>query len=477
MSRINTNVGALIAQVQLQRSQRDLSSTLQRLSTGLRINRGADDPAGLIASETLRAEIAGIGQAIANSERASNVIATTEGALNEVAAMLISIEELVLEAANSGALSEDEIAANQLQVDSAVQSITRVANTTTFAGLYLLNGGLSYTTSGIDASKIADLNLHSVQFGTNSFVPVTVDVVTSAQKAGLEFRTSQVTSSISIQVKGSLGITDLSFTSGTNASAILFAINTVSDATGVEALFINSAVVTSGIILRSADYGSRAFVSVSALSGSGTFGLFNENGAASIDIGQDAQANVNGIMTQANGLHLTLQTLALDLELMIDETLGLGSTSFAVTGGGSKYQLGPDINSNQQVNIGIRSIAASSLGNSIVGFLSQIATGEAFSLVSGKARQASEITHEAIQQVSILRGRLGAFERNVLQTNINSLQVALENVTSSESQIRDADFAFETSQLTRAQILTQAGTSVLAMANQTPQSVLALLGR
>ena len=103
-------------------------------------------------------------------------------------------------------------------------------------------------------------------------------------------------------------------------------------------------------------------------------------------------------------------------------------------------------------------------------------TGGDYSLVSGQARQASDIIQESIRQVAMLRGRLGAFEKNTLQTNINSLQITLENMTASESKIRDADFAYETSQLTRAQILTQAGTSVLSVANQTPQSVLALLG-
>src|SRR5215210_3223022 len=125
MARINTNVASLVAQRGLNSSQKNLNETLQRLSSGLRINRGADDPAGLIASEGLRSEIAGINQAIDNSSRASNVIATAEGALSEVAALLLNVKDLVVEAANSGALSQEEIAANQLQVDSAVESITR----------------------------------------------------------------------------------------------------------------------------------------------------------------------------------------------------------------------------------------------------------------------------------------------------------------------------------------------------------------
>src|SRR3954453_4072383 len=116
MARINTNVAALTAQRGLANSQRTLNQTLERLSSGLRINRGADDPAGLIASENLRSEITGINQAVDNSQRASNVISTTEGALNEVASLLLNIKSLVVQAANSGALSPAEVQANQLQV-------------------------------------------------------------------------------------------------------------------------------------------------------------------------------------------------------------------------------------------------------------------------------------------------------------------------------------------------------------------------
>src|SRR5436309_9181570 len=157
MARINTNVASLFAQRGLAKSQATLNDTLQHLSTGLRINRGADDPAGLIASEGLRSELAGINQAIDNSQRASNVISTAEGSLNEVASLLLNVKSLVVQAANSGALSADEIAANQLQVDSAVDSITRIANTTTFAGLHLINGGLDYLTSGVQSNQIRSL--------------------------------------------------------------------------------------------------------------------------------------------------------------------------------------------------------------------------------------------------------------------------------------------------------------------------------
>src|SRR5258708_22333406 len=158
MSRINTNVAALTAQRGLAGAQRSLSSTLQKLSSGLRINSGADDPAGLIASEGLRSEISGINQAIDNSSRATNVISTAEGALSEVASLLLNVKSLVVQAANSGALSPDEIKANQLQVDSAVSSVTRISVNTTFAGLRLIDGSLDYLTSGVNTTDLKALN-------------------------------------------------------------------------------------------------------------------------------------------------------------------------------------------------------------------------------------------------------------------------------------------------------------------------------
>src|SRR5690349_21454507 len=187
MARINTNVASMTAQRGLATSHRQLNDTLQRLSTGLRINRGADDPAGLIASEGLRSEISGINQAIDNSSRASNVISTAEGALGEVANLLLNIKSLIVQAANSGALSPAEVQANQLQVDSAVESITRISNTTTFAGLHLLNGGLDYITSGVDTNAIKALHISQANFGTNSTIPVQINVITSAKTAELDF--------------------------------------------------------------------------------------------------------------------------------------------------------------------------------------------------------------------------------------------------------------------------------------------------
>src|SRR5256885_1429874 len=267
MARINTNVASLTAQRGLARSQKTLNDTLQRLSSGLRINRGADDPAGLIASEGLRSEIAGINQAVDNSQRASNVISTAEGALGEVASLLLNVKSLIVQAANSGALSADEVQANQLQVDSAVQSITRISNTTTFAGLHLLNGSLDYITSGVHTSAVQALHVHQANFGTGTNIPVQIDVVTSAKTADLQFRNSSIASSVTLELTGNDGVQVLTFTSGTAASAIAFAVNRISDSTGVTAGLINAANAASGAAFESTGYGSRNFVSVTAQTG------------------------------------------------------------------------------------------------------------------------------------------------------------------------------------------------------------------
>lgn len=478
MARINTNIPSITAQVRLARSTRDMNQTLQRLSSGLRINRGADDPAGLIASETLRAEMASISQAISNTQRASNVVATAEGALSEVANLLVNIKELTVEAANAGAMSQREIEANQLQVDSAIDSITRIANATTFAGLHLLNGNLAYVTSGVATSAIKGLDLYSAVLGDQSYLSVKVSGVLSAQRGELQFRTSQVDQSVTLEVATNRGVEVFNFVSGFRSSSIVSAINAVTQTIGVSATFINGANRVSGVIFRSIDYGSDSFVSVRALpSSSGTFSTTDSVGTTTQrDIGRDVVATINGAKTVGVGQQITLNTTALDMQLKLDKQFGAGNTStFTITGGGAMFQLGPHINTSEQTNIGVNSIVASRLGSIDTGFLNEIATGGSYSLVAGEASGASDIIEKAIEQISVLRGRLGAFERNTLDTNMNSLQITLENVTASESAIRDADFAVETAALTRSQILVNAGTSVLSLANQTPQSVLALL--
>src|SRR3954462_8468897 len=219
MSRINTNIASLAAITQLTRNQGDLATHLQRLSSGLNINSGKDAPAGLIASETLRSEINGINQAIDNSTRATNVINTAEGALSEVSALLLEVQGLTNEAANRGALSDQEIQANQLQVDAILNSINRIANTTQFLGMQLLNGTLDYTTSGVSASKIDIVQVNAAEIPDNGSVNITVQVTNSAEVGTLTYAGSGIGATpTTIEVSGNTGTEQLSFAASAHNS-------------------------------------------------------------------------------------------------------------------------------------------------------------------------------------------------------------------------------------------------------------------
>jgi len=467
MSRINTNISSLTAIHRLSKNNSDLALRLQRLSSGLRINSGKDAPAALIASETLRGEIAGISQAIENSGRAGNVINTAEGALSEVSALLLEVQSLTDEAANSGGLSAEEVAANQLQVDSILNSINRIANTTQFNGVKLLNGSLDYTTSGVSTTNFANVRVNAARLPNMAPMNVVVQVTQSAQTAVLGTVTTGLTAApATIQVDGNKGSEQISFAGSSSNATMAAAINAVTNATGVVAV----ASATGTLYLKSSDYGSDQFVNLSVVSG--TFA------GAGKDYGRDAAVIVNGASAQATGLAVSFRNSNLDIEFDMKAAFNtLGSSSFYVTGGGASFELGSKVTEQNKASIGMASIAAGSLGNSTDGYLSTLGSGGANNLASKNLTTAQRILDKAIKQVATLRGRLGAFQKEILESNINSLSVALENVTASESAIRDADFASETAALTRAQILVQANTSVLAQANASPQNVLALLQR
>lgn len=518
MARINTNVSSLIAQSNLARSNSDLSTRLQRLATGLRINRGADDPAGLITSERLRTELRGLEQGIKNAERASSVISTTEGALAEVSDLLNSIKALTVEAANTGAISREEINANQLQIDSAIESITRIANTSSFGGLKLLNGSLGYNLSGVDTGSIVKSRVYGALFADRATVDVDVEVIGSAQTASLYLRSDfatvpggmavngQLPNHVTLEVTGPDGVVELTFQSGTTIDAVVNAINSRSSITGVAAERQSTSDASSGVRIFSTAYGSNAFVSVKKVSGGADMqigkiindapgpivwtGMGANATLADRDTGKDVVALVNGSVAIGRGIELNVRGSELDMDLLLTPLFAttvdpMNATSFVITSGGAKFQLGPKVTPLQQTNIGIDSIAATRLGGTLVSlltggselqFLSSLKSGGANELATGNLNNASRILETAIDEISQIRGRLGAFERNVLQTNVRSLQSGVENITASDSVIRDSDFAKETSALTRAQILQSAGTSVLAAANANSQTVLQLLG-
>jgi len=287
---------------------------------------------------------------------------------------------------------------------------------------------------------------------------------------------SPAASAASNRVTGTRGTEVFSFAGSTAVSAMAATINSFKDALGISATLSG----TAALYFNSTDYGTDAFITVENI-GSYNFKTKAAGGSPSTsttDYGVDASVKINGQDASVDGLLATVKNSSLDVELLLSSTFGTQTTTtskFGVTGGGAIFQLSPTVTRQGQVSLGIFSVATGTLGNHDVGYLSSLGTGETYNLVDSDGVQAQRIVDRAVTQVSIIRGRLGAFQKNTIETNVNSMQVALENVTASESAIRDTDFAQKTAEMTRAQILTSATTTILRTANTTPQNVLALL--
>jgi flagellin len=322
-----------------------------------------------------------------------------------------------------------------------------------------LNASVADVAAAIDAEGTFDTsNAAGATFNTADFATQT-DPLSGGQAQGLS-------ADLVVRIGGDKGSEVFNFRAGATITQVVNAINLVSDGTGVEAT--NS----SGTLnLTSTSYGSAGFVDVEVLS-EGSGGTFGSSLSATRDTGTDVTATVNGATASGKGNTLSVSTATLDLEL----TVANGSTTavaFNITGGGAVFQLGPNVVTNQQARIGIGSVSTGTLGGT---------DGRLYELRSGYGKDletdpngATLVVDAAINKVTSLRGRLGAFQRTTIETNIANLKDSVTNLTQAESQIRDADFASETAALTRAQVLIQSGTQVLSIANQQPQNVLALL--
>jgi flagellin-like hook-associated protein FlgL len=262
----------------------------------------------------------------------------------------------------------------------------------------------------------------------------------------------------------------------TDTGTLTGGVTTTGSATGGVALagnFDANEVVGTGLTLTSTGYGSNQFVAAQAIQG--TFQTTNSAGQTSNrDTGSDVDVRINGIQAVGNGLQASIDTPSLAMSFNVGSTVASGTTlNFNVTGGGAQFQLGPDATSAQQARIGIGSVSTASLGGA-AGLLYQLQSGGSLSLANN-VDGAAQVANEAISQVADMSGRLGAFQSTTLETNINSLNSTLANLTSAKSDITDADFATETSNLERAQILQQSGMTVLSLADSAPKQILTLL--
>lgn len=485
--RINQNITALNAHRNLVATDNALSKSLERLSSGLRINRAADDAAGLAISEKMRGQIKGLAQAIRNAQDAISLIQTAEGALNETHSILQRMRQLAVQAAND-TLTPDDRQQIQKEIDQLIAELDRIGNTTEFNTKKLLNGQAGYSVTGqnglavgggITVNGVAvasggavaqgDLSALITRMtpGTNTKAGVyTVTITQNAEKAqigGVDAGDTTVNYDGTIVLNG----VAIELVSGENLDNVVLKINNVTNLTGVEA-----AVSGNSIVLTSVAYGSSATINVS-----GSNDLLQDLGLTSgtetvlSDAGTDIVGTINGKAAIGKGGTLTLAApgdAADGLSITIDPSkLELGSGASlqfsAVVDASGAVTLHIGANKDQTMTISINDMRAQALGVNSISVLSQT-----------EAEAAIEYIDAAINAVSTERSKLGAYQ-NRLEHTIANLGVAKENLAAAESRIRDVDMAEEMMEFTRAQILLQAGTAMLAQANTIPQAVLQLL--
>lgn len=493
MSSINTNVSSMLARRVLGQQQSMMTQTLERLSTGVSINRGSDNPAGLIASESLRAEKASINAAIGNAERAEQMVNIAEGGLQEINNLLVELQSLVGQSANEAGLSSDERAANQQQIDSILSTIDSIASSTEFNGQKLLNGGFDYTfDSNFNDEIWTYASVNSAKFSGSDPLAVKISVQTKAEQAVLYFETGAEfdadadgdfdgTETRTVEISTSQGVQQFTFAEGTEQEDIIAALNSYGEELGFSAA--QDTTDTNFIAITSTNYGSAE--SIRGREIQSNFGSFTTDvTVASVDdaagTGVDLGALINGVQAVTNGLNARVSTGNLDIELTLNGASNTNAVDadneFQITGGGANFNFSPSVDDAGKTAIGIKTVGSQFLGNGVAGYLDDLKSGGSASVDGGSTTSAQEIIDLAIKQVSAQRGRLGAFSKNTVGSTIKNLGVSLENTAAAESAIRDTDYAFETAELTRLQIMNQAATQALALANNAPTAVLSLLG-
>ncbi len=245
-TRISTNIDSLRGLLALQQSNAQQSQALERLSTGTQINSAADNPSGLIQSNTLGLQISAINQSITNSNLANNVLGTADAALAQVDTLLTQIRGLVQQGVSTGGQSQSQIQAEQSQVDSALNTINQISSNTNFGGQNLLDGSLAYQTkiSSTDAGKLSNVAINQAVLGSASNVVVSAKVVTAATKGTLTYNAGNLTSATTLQVAGAQGSQVLFFGAGSSYQNIADAVNANTAATGVSASITTAAVAS-----------------------------------------------------------------------------------------------------------------------------------------------------------------------------------------------------------------------------------------
>lgn len=357
------NVSSLNAQQNLTRSSNNLAKSVERLSSGLKINRGADGPAALVISEKQRAQIAGLEQAIENSEKAVSLVQTAEGALNEINSLLVKVRSLALDSANAGVNDADALAANQAEISNALDTINRIANNTQFGTKKLLDGSAGVTGTATDADVTVLKATSDTAAGTYS---VTVDTV--AERAYVDTTTALAAGTLAADETLTVNGVSISLNEGLTRDEVKNRINEFTSQTGVVA---EDDGAGTGIRLRTEAFGSDASISVvSNQSGANSAGFTTsvetDTGVNAVaTIGSNQFTGVGNVITADTGVTKGL-TVALAVD-PADSTLTVSGAqgNVSVTNNSLQFQVGP--NANQTASIAVDRVNPSSLGVGVAG--------------------------------------------------------------------------------------------------------------
>jgi len=488
---VNSNIPSLTAQRNLAGTSNTLNTALGRLSSGLRINSAKDDAAGLAISTRFSAQVRGLNQAARNANDAISLTQTAEGALQTITDNLQRIRELAVQSVNASNSSTDR-AALDLESDALIAEIDRVATTTQFNGVSLLDGTFSSQAFQVGANASQTVSVTSISSARSASLGVGSGSSYSTTSTGAAVNTTALTSgqlSINSTIVGASSSDGVSYlNSDASAIAKAAAVNAITGTTNVVATVVATTLAGTTVTLAAATTALTASsvvingVDIGAIAANGTA---VERGAA-VTAAVNAKTSQTGVsatfststgavaLTTADGRNITIATSALATAAATGITVSAASTTNTIL---SSITL----TSTNSAGITIADISGTAAAKSglTVGYTAATATAGAgvssLDLTTATGASAAITTIDAaLATINTSRASLGALQSRFAST-VTTLMSTSENLSAARSRILDADFAAETSSLTRAQILQQAGTAMLAQANALPNNVLTLL--
>jgi flagellin len=465
---INTNLSSLTAQRNQTRTQEDLSTAINRLSSGLRINSAKDDAAGLAISERFTAQIRGLNQAARNANDGISLAQTAEGSLGSISGNLQRMRELAVQSANATNSASDR-AALQQEVAQLAAEIDRVATQTQFNGTNLLDGSFAAQQFQVGANAGQTISITGIASARTSALGQYSGYALTGQSIGAASNTATATTLTIGGVATSLG------SIATDAKAIANAIKS-SNVAGFT-VSANATTVPAGTQALTASASGTAIVTVNglAINVNNAVGNATTNRANTV-AALNAQSAVTGVVATDTGSGVSL--VAADGR-NVTVAFAAGTATAATI---ADFGLAPAATTGATLNIAYNAPAGASGSVVFAGAFANTtaiaATGTSIAAVDissvAGANAALSAVDAALASVDSNRATLGAVQ-NRFSSTIENLQINGENLSASRSRIQDADFAMETANLARAQVLQQAGTAMIAQANQLPQQVLSLL--